>query len=454
MEKDLKRAILKALIDWKSSPIRIPLILRGARQVGKTYIVESFGRKYFDTVITLNLEFQPEYIRCFNTLDPWEIVNKIETITGQPIRPGKTLLFIDEIQMAPEAIVSLRYFKELMPELHVISAGSLLEFVLQEEKFSFPVGRVQFMYMHPLSFTEFLLVNKQAPSYKLLQEVTLTTTIDEVVHDHFMQLIRKYFATGGMPAVVNAYIDKSSFLDCQKLQGAILDTFRRDFGKYATKTQHRNLSLFFEKAPNIVSQYFKFSKITTDIRSKDLRVALDQLCWAGLITQIHATSASGIPLRFHKKENKFKLLFLDIGLLQRANQISFQDIMDSDLMQLNQGMLTEQFVGQELLAYSNESEEKNLYFWQREARGSSAEVDFIINISGKIIPIEVKSGSTGRLKSLKRFMEEKQCKIGVRISELPLSYDKEILTVPFYLIKQLPRLLRETIVDFGIVRGT
>jgi hypothetical protein len=439
----MKRALTDALIEWKKRPSRMSLIVRGARQVGKTFCIEEFGKQHFDSFVSLNLEYRPEFIRCFESLDPKEILNRIHLLTGQNVIPGKTLLFIDEIQMSKEAILAMRYFKEMMPELHVIGAGSLLEFTLHDTDFNFPVGRVEFMYLHPLSFAEFLLANQQSPSLEFLKTTSVKTPPPDVVHDQLLKLVRHYFFLGGMPAVVDAYTQRQTLAEAELLQGAILDTYRSDFGKYAKKAEHKTLSLFFERAPSVVAKHFKFSKISQDIRSKDLRIALDQLCSAGLVSRVHATDASGVPLRFRMKENKFKLLFLDIGLLQRAHQVDSKEFLEKDLIQINEGALAEQFVGQELLACAKFTEEKRLYFWEREARGSSAEVDYVVNLESKIVPIEVKSSSTGRLRSLRRFMEEKKCEIGVQISEAPLTFEKGILSIPFYMIHELPRLLKE-----------
>jgi len=437
----MKREIERELLQWKEKKNRLPLILRGARQVGKSYIVEKFGREQFENFLTVNLELRPDLMRAFDVLDPVEILRQLEAVMNVPIKPGKTLLFIDEIQCCPRAILALRYFKEKMQELHVIAAGSLLEFALHEENFSFPVGRVQFIYLKPLSFSEFLTATGKGKIKEYLLNASLKNPIPELIHENLLKLVRSYFLIGGMPAVVQSFIQEGSFLECERLQNTILDTYRSDFGKYASKAQYKYLQKFFEQAPNLVGRHFKYVKISPEYRARDLKVALEQLCWAGLLTRVHATNASGIPLRYQIKENKFKLLLLDIGLLQRANQIDAKAILNEDLLQLNQGALAEQFVGQELLAYSEFYEEKRLYYWEREVAGSSSEVDYVINMHSKIVPIEVKAGKTGRLKSLRRFMEEKKHPVGIRVSQQPLSFDKGILSIPFYLLEQLPALL-------------
>ena len=248
-----------------------------------------------------------------------------------------------------------------------------------------------------------------------------------------------------MPAVIDRYRKEHSFDACTKLQGVLLDTYRNDFGKYAKQTQHKYLKILFEKAPALVGSHFRYSKIDPGLRSRELKIALEQLCYAGLIHRVHATAASGIPLHAQKSEKKFKLLMLDVGLMQRANRVDAESFLREEIIQVDRGRVAEQFVGQELLAYSGFYEDRNLYFWERAARSSSTEVDYVLQIDAKIVPVEVKAGSTGRLRSLRRFMESKRSPIGVQISQAPLSLENGVLSVPFYWIGQLPRLLRESL---------
>lgn len=441
----MEREIEQELKKWKMSPIRMPLIMRGARQVGKSFIVEKFGKEQFKTLVTINFEIEPSFSSLFETLNPSEIIAQIEIKKKLSIIPGETLLFLDEIQYAPKAIMALRYFKEKLPELHVIAAGSLLEFALHDHKFSFPVGRVEFLYLRPLSFYEYLSNQKETRLLEILEKTSLDSPVPSLIHEHALELFKKYILIGGMPAVVDLFLKSDSYLQCQRLQEFLLQTYRNDFGKYATKTQHVYLQKFFEKAPHVVGQHFKYVHVDRDSRSRDLKVALEQLCWAGIINRIHATSASGIPLMAQINENKFKLLFLDVGLLQCVHQIDYEVILKEDITQINSGALAEQFVGQELLAYAKFYENKQLFYWVREAKSATAEVDFVITIDSKIVPIEVKAGTTGQLKSLREFMKEKKSPIGIRISQQPLSLYDNILSVPFYLIRQLSRIYHEAL---------
>lgn len=437
----MKRDIESELIAWKTSPIRAPLLLRGARQVGKSWIVEKFGKEQFENLVIINFEQKPEARICFDTLLPEKILSSIELLTSNVIRPGKTLLFLDEIQNCPQAIMSLRYFKEQMPDLHIIGAGSLLEFALNDENFSMPVGRIQFLYLRPLSFYEFLNAMGKENLRKYLTTVSLQNPPQSVIHDELLKLVREYVALGGMPAVIAAYLQTKSLLQTQDVQSDILTTYRNDFGKYAKKTKHKYLSLLFEKAPGLIASWFKYSKVDPNVHPKEIKAVLEQLCQAGILYQVHHTSASGLPLITTQSEKKFKLLFLDVGLVKRACFLDMTLLFKEDLMLINQGLLTEQFVGQELLAHSDRKTEGRLFFWAREQKSSSAEVDFVIPVGLEIIPIEVKAGNTGRLKSLKLFMKEKDSRIGVRISASPLALEDHVLSIPFYLIGELPRLV-------------
>lgn len=377
---------------------------------------------------------------CFDGLDPKEICSKLEILLNQRIIPGQTLLFFDEVQNCPRAITALRYFKEKLPALHVIAAGSLLEFVLHEEEFVFPVGRVEFMHLRPLSFREYLVSQGEERAIEFLDQVSLDKEIPSVIHEDMLRHVRQYFLIGGMPAVVDSYRQEHSFLECQRILGNLLETYRSDFMKYATKAQHKYLQLFFDKAPGLVAQHFKFSHIDPEVRARELRTALEQLGWAGLIHRVTVSNASGIPLQAHAKENKSKLLFLDIGLMNCANKADLQILWETHLRQLQAGAQAEQFVGQELLAYPA-LRQPQLYYWEREKPGALAEVDFVIQLGSHIIPIEVKAGTTGRLYSMAQFIRDKKSPLGIRISQQPLSFHSNILSVPFYLIEQIPRLV-------------
>lgn len=420
---------MQDLLRWKDSRVRYPLLVRGARQVGKTYLVDQFGKSEFDSFISVNFESQPEVTACFETFDPEEILMRLQSILKVKIEPGRSLLFLDEIQACPKAILAMRYFKEKLPQLHVIGAGSLLEFALMKGEFSFPVGRIEFMHLGPLSFREFYQArNKTAKS-----------------HEEKLKLVKEYFIVGGMPAAVSTFCETCSLEDVRKIHEILLSTYQADFSKYASTTEVRYIKLLFQRVFPTIAQQFKYSKVDPHVRSRELRSALDHLQWAGLFHAVHASSASGLPLAAQIKERRFKLLFLDIGLVQHALRTDPELLLEEDFFQVNKGAMAEQFVGQELIAYSKPDQEKALFYWERERRGSEAEVDYLYSFGQQILPIEVKAGAQGSLRSLNQFMEEKQTPIGIQISQKPFQFEKKILSVPFYSIGELPELIKSVL---------
>lgn len=441
----MKRAFQNALQEWKDSPNRLPLLIRGARQVGKTYLVEAFGKSHFAQVCTLNFEQRPELKRCFETLLPKDILHSAEVLLNTAIQPGKTLFFLDEIQECPQAILALRYFKEQLPELHIIGAGSLLEFALRSENLRMPVGRVEFMYLMPLSFKEYLVAKNADSAVEAIETVGFSSPLPVVVHTHLLKLVQEYVVLGGMPAVVNAFIQTQNWHVCQNLQTTLLTGYRLDFGKYAKHTKHKYLERCFERAVRLVGQIVKYSHIDPEIRSRELKEALQQLTMAGLLQPIVVTAASGLPLSAQQNEKKFKLLFLDMGLMQRVTALEAEILLRPDLLLVGRGGLAEQWVGQELLASNPPEEPPALYFWHREQAGSQAEVDFVVQVDKAIIPIEVKAGTTGTLRSLHRFLYEKKTGIGIHISQKPLQQEGNILHIPLYLVSELKRLVRSVL---------
>ncbi|NCX93897.1 MAG: DUF4143 domain-containing protein [Gammaproteobacteria bacterium] len=436
----MKRRLMEDLILWKESDSHLPLLVRGARQVGKTHLIETFGRSHFEECVVINFERDARYKACFNELDPHKILMSLELISGKKILPGRTLLFLDEIQECPNAIQGLRYFKEEFPALHVIGAGSLLEFVLRKSDFSMPVGRVQFLYLKPLSFSEFLEASGKILLNDYLKSTSLAQPIPEAVHQELLAQVRLYLILGGMPAVLTRYFE-SGIQEARAIQLALLQTYRSDFGKYSRQQDFSLLETLFIKLPAFVSQHIKYSKLEADLPSRDVKSALEKLNLAGLITQVFSTSASGLPLAAHKNDRKFKALFVDVGLMLRSCQVDPQLLVQEDVLFLLQGSMMEQFVGQELLAYQDPHEFPELFFWERDEKNRQAEVDYVSVAQNMIVPIEVKSKSLGHLKSLKRFMAEKNTSLGLRVSEHPLSFENQILSVPLYMIREIPRLL-------------
>ena len=439
----MKRDLERDLFNWKEQKDRMPLLLRGARQVGKSYVVEEFGKKAFKNIVTVNFEFRPELKQCFTTFDPIEIINKLRLLMGENIEAEKTLLFLDEIQECPNAIMALRYFKEKHARLAVIGAGSLMEFALNSSDFKMPVGRIQFIYLEPLSFGEFLTASGNELLRRHLLEIRLNSVFDDTIHQKLMDLLRIYLIVGGMPAVVKEYLENRNLLNCQRIQNSLLQAYRSDFGKYAKSSELKYLQKVFDEAPRLIGNRVKYSNIDPHSKSRDIKQALNLLKLAGIIYPVYATAASGLPLGAQANEMKFKLNFLDIGLMQNACGLQTELTVTNNFFQINSGAVTEQLIGQELRVYFDRYLKPSLFFWARDKKNSSAEVDYVAAVDSLIVPVEVKAGKTGTLKSLKLFIGEKKSLFGIRFSQEKLSLHDKVLTLPLYMAEQMKRLARE-----------
>ena len=436
----MKRLIDRRLQEWADDSGRKSLLLRGARQVGKTYSCRELG-KAFDEFVEINFEIEPRYIEVFERdLDPKRIVRDIGLLVGKDIVPGKTLLFLDEIQEAPKAVKSLRYFYELMPELHVVAAGSLLDFVL--ENVGMPVGRVSSLHMYPMSFLEFLLARGDQGLAELLLEHDHRSALINPVHQKLLYIFSEYLATGGMPEVVRSWIETEDLKKCGQRQTELIEAYRQDFSKYVKKYQIKYVELIFNEIPRLLGRKFKYSRLAGNWRNRELAPALDLLLKASVVHDVRHTSASGIPLGGAVNPDRFKTIFLDIGLAQTVLELDPAEwILKSETCLVNRGAIAEAFVGQELLAYSNPARKASLYYWHREAHSSNAEVDYLLQKQQNIIPIEVKSGSRGTLRSLHLFLKEKSSvsSRGVRFSGYPFSVQEYLHSYPLYAVANLMR---------------
>jgi uncharacterized protein len=441
----MKRYIERVLQDWKKDASRMPIVLRGARQIGKSHVVREASKLLFESVVEINFEVENDLRDCFDKLDAHQIISQIELLKAQEIVLGKTLLFLDEIQACPRALMALRYFKEEMPELHVIAAGSLLEFSLSAEGFSMPVGRVLYLYMQPMTFNEFLLALGEKPLVDFINQCHLTSDIPLPIHQKLSQHIRDYIIIGGMPAVVEEFRQSKSYQKCQRLQNAIMTTYVDDFAKYANTSQHKYLQSVMNAAPGLVGQICKYSHINPSFRANDLSNAISNLSKAGVIYQVPSTKASGLPLSTLASTKKFKLIFLDIGLMTRASGLTEEVLTSEDFFALNRGALMEQLVGQELLAYQDSYQKRELFFWMREKTGSMAEIDYLFQSGRHILPVEVKAGKSGKFKSMLLFMREKESKLGIKVSLEPLGLEKNILSVPVYLLSRMKAIVDEAL---------
>ena len=369
----MDRFITKKLVDWKNKKRRKPLIIRGARQVGKTWSIIDFGKMYFNGIIHIvDFEKHLEWQSIFDlNLDARRIVTELEIVLNTRIVEGNDLLFFDEIQSCPRAIMSLRYFFEELPVLHVIAAGSLLEFAFKD--ISFPVGRVQFLNLHPLCFPEFLIATGKTK----LAEIILTQPKkqSDTIHNTLLDELRKYMFIGGMPECVNLYNEKGHIQDIFEIQLNLLNTFRQDFSKYTPYADKRCLSAVLSSVAKSVGQQIKYTHLSEGFSIPTIKKAFDLLSLAQLIQKVSAASPAGLPLGASASERKFKAIIVDVGLKQQICGIPVNiEYQKTDLLTIYQGALAEQYVGQELLAAG----QNELYYWSREAKSSSAEVDFLI----------------------------------------------------------------------------
>jgi predicted AAA+ superfamily ATPase len=451
------RTALAYLRTWKDKPGRKPLVLRGARQVGKSFLVRMLAAEAFDNLIEINLETDPDAPSLFASNDPRTIVPLLEARYGQTVTGGATLLFLDEIQVAPELFAGLRYFHERLPQLHVIAAGSLLDFALADHGFSVPVGRIEYLNLGPLSFSEFLLALDRASLQQFLCQYTIGQDVPQAIHRELLRLLRRFLVIGGMPASVAAFLGPGTHRDSEAERQAILSTYREDFAKYGKRLDRRRLDKVFAKIPRMAGSKFSYSQVDREDRSRELSRALDQLCLARIAYRVRHTSANGVPLGAEADDRSFKVLFLDVGLLCRSCGLSVLDLERAeDLMLVNSGSVCEQFVGQHLLHSGEFFAEPELYCWMREKSQSSAEVDYLISVGGVVVPVDVKAGKTGTLKSLHVFLREKQRDFGLRLNtDLPSLLDAEtcvagggnrpfrLLSLPLYLVEQASRLCRD-----------
>ncbi len=389
----MKRLAQKQVLEWKDSPRRKPLIIRGARQVGKTWLVENYLADQFDHFVKIDLEKRRDIHTYFEgNLDPKTILSYLELEVGRII-PGKTLLFFDEIQACPRAIMALRYFYEQMPQLHVIAAGSLLEFAFGD--ISIPVGRVQYLYMHPMTFYEYLVATGKEQMAE--QSLKHPVDLDEKIQQLILHELKSYFFIGGMPECVKTYRDTNSMIETFRVQSEILDSYRDDFSKYKPQMDTACLDAVFLNVAKNIGDQLKYTRLNDGHSGQMNRKAFDLLAKARVIYKIPSCDPSGLPLGATANPKKFKAAMLDIGLLQRLCQVPVElELKQENLLAMYRGILAEQFVAQEMLAKNN----TDLFYWSRDARGSNAEVDYLAVRQGMIYPIEVKSGAGGSLKSL------------------------------------------------------
>ena len=411
-----RRNIDQKLLEWKISPRRKPLLIRGARQVGKSTAVRQLGKsfKYF---VEVNLEKQTTVRQLFSKdINVRRTCEIISATLGIPVIAGETLLFIDEIQVSREAIMSLRYFKEDYPELHVIAAGSLLEFALEELP-SFGVGRIRSLYMYPFSFDEFLLAQGLDTTVDYKRRASTTSPLPEPVHNQLVEQLKTFYLVGGMPAAVTEWIESKSYLECSHVHTDILDTYQDDFSKYKSRISPVLLRKALRSVALQAGGKFVYRQVAEDLHSSVIKDALRLLTLAGLVKPVVHTDSNGIPLGAEENGNYVKYLFLDLGLMQTMLGTPAAEIlMSSDIDFVNKGAASEMFAGLELMKNHDCFSKADMYYWQNMARGTNAEIDYLIGKEGKVLPIEVKANTKGSMQSLWLFMRKKKIHHAVRTS--------------------------------------
>lgn len=435
MSNYIVRNIDTELLLWKENPNRKPIILRGARQVGKSSSVKQFALS-FSHYLEINLDENPRISELFvKHTSPQQLCVELEVVFNIPIIPGKTLLFIDEIQISKEAIQFLRYFYEKFPELHVIAAGSLLEFALEELP-SFGVGRVRSLFVYPFSFFEFLNALNEHKLLNAIQSAGPTQPLSDLVHKKCLELLQTFAIIGGMPEVVRTYANTKNLQACQEILDDITTSYFDDFAKYNKHVPAERIRAVFSSVIQQMGQKFSYSSPNLEFNSKQVKECLSLLERSGLIYSVVHSSGNGIPLAAEMNPKHKKYLIFDTGLYQRFLRLDLTELFlnQQQFIQINKGALAELFVGLELIKGAQSNTRYELYYWQREKKGSQSEVDYLIQRGTQIIPIEVKSGTRGAMQSMHQFLNEKNYKLGIRTSLESFSQFDNIQVIPIYAI--------------------
>lgn len=435
----MKRDIHKQLIGWKNSPTRKPLIVKGARQVGKTYSIVHFGETEFEYLFHLNFDENPNLKRFFqNTLNPEMIIRDLGYYFEKEILPEKHLLFFDEIQECPEALNSLKYFQEKAPRYHVVGAGSLLGVKLGHTK-GFPVGKVDFLEMRPLHFLEFLEALGKLRLKELLMTKLDSEPIVEPIHEELLSLLKFYYIVGGMPEAVATFVGNQDDLQgVRKVQKSILDAYILDFAKHAPHNQVMKITTIWNSIITQLSKdnkKFTFSTLHESARSREYEEAMQWLEDAGLILKTYRITTPKLPLESYKESNAYKIYLLDVGLLGTMAYLPPKVILEGHrLFTEFKGALTENFVADELACLLD----NRLFYW---SIGPDAEVDFILPVDTEFYPLEVKAGENRKKKSLHIYKEKYQPKFTVRTSPMNFYQHENFYNIPLFALNNLIKRL-------------
>lgn len=455
----MQRSILHELKQWVNSKDRKPLILRGTRQVGKSTAVRMAAKDAGRQLVEINLEKFLRLDAVFATFDLKKIVPVLEAETRCPIAPKSTLLFLDEIQATPHAIAALRYFYEEMPALPVIAAGSLLELVLGHAPIRMPVGRIGYNHMGPLTFEEFLAAKGEAFFLEKLADFALGADWPIALHEHGLRLVREFMLVGGMPAAIHRRLANGEQDDDWVLElQSIADTYKDDFAKYTHRgTLLPVLQQVYDHAPRFLAKTLGLKNLAPGVRHEYIKEALTLLTQARVILLAKQNDATGIPLNAGARDKSPKMFWLDVGLVNRMQNVD-PAWLSQNFNMIHAGQIAEQFVAQHLQWWHGNHVAPSLYYWTREDKKSAAEVDFVVQAGSHIIPIEVKSGVAGSLRSLHQFLARGTAPFGLRLDmdlprvhpidhEVRISPDKsrrlksQLLSLPLYMIGQVKRLV-------------
>ncbi len=425
----MKRTLYKRLLLWKNSRNRKPLLLQGARQVGKTYLVDEFGHNEYSNFIYLNFEQDPDLKTLFTgSLNPQNIIKNISLYIGQKITSNDTLIFFDEIQVVQEVLTSLKYFYEQAQDYHIISAGSLLGVSVGKQS-SFPVGKVNFMTMYPMNFTEYLRAFGEELLAEKLMNTKTVEALPEILHEKLLNQLKMYLYLGGMPEVLQDYLDNEDIASVREIQNEILKAFQRDFSKYTEKSQAIITSELWQSIPYQLAKEnkkFKYSNVRKRARAATFEQTIEWLKNAGLIHIVYQINAPKLPLSGYADYSKFKVYLLDTGLLGAMLNLSSDIIRKpTELFSEYNGAFIENFVAMEFVA----SEISDLFYWTSK---SDAEVDFVIQSGNQIYPIEVKSGLSRNLKSIRSYAQKYKPEYIFRISSRNFIQDNDFINIPLY----------------------
>ncbi len=440
------------LKEWYKSSNRKPLVLRGARQVGKSTLIKNFSTSNDIRLIEINLEKIKLHTLNHDEISIEALLQEIETKLKLSLETSSPyILFFDEIQEQPKCLLYLRYFYEEHPHIPVISAGSLLEFAIEDATFSFPVGRIEFLYLGPMTFYEFLLATKNEKLTKFLD----SKEVPDYAHKMLVDLLMQYYFVGGMPEAIAVYLKKKNFIEVKKVHESILKTYLADFPKYAKKVL--SVQNVYQKVATYVGQKIKFSKIDPEAKANEVRKAFLLLFQARILIPVYHSNASGLPLAALIDDSVFKVYYLDIGLFNHLSGLEWNDLLQNKQTILTKGYLAEQFVAQHLWSMNDFYLQPELHYWLRDGKNKNAEVDFVVSRNSKIIPVEVKSDHISRLYSIAVFAHEKKIDFAIRFNLEAPSYQSRdyklqigqelisgkftLLSLPIYQAGQLGKIL-------------